>query len=496
MLHMVKPSQILSFLLLILMFACGGSTTDNGQVVYYQYGSTELRGNVQALGVEYRPKDLSLKKIHQAGKDYLPPDIKTQNATFTFDIANQVVLAVTTMSFEMMEKGYPYFELMTSAPEIVLNNHPATASSVVDPDGLGQIFWTVEEELLAGATHQLTVTYQIPATRFSFVDGGVRFLTSMTDLNTANYFENWLPVTFEDDQFSLNLSLKLVGSTTSHQLFTNAEASQLSPGEWQLNFPSYFTKSSFYIHLTNNPALKVKEFSYQGVQKFIPVTVYSTREDLIEEAVSLLPGLFSEFENDFGPYAHDKFVAYINGSGGGMEFVGATITSIPALDHELFHSWFARSIMPADGRSGWIDEAFASWRDNSYFQAPALLSRAPTNLSAFSAFRKSTPSNCYRDGRQLIAELDRLFAEFGGMKPLMREFYRRYQNKVVTNEEFWDFLETSTLSNVDAYFERYTLNQAAGASPANAASENGTALLETESKHPPALTPEEILNLR
>jgi hypothetical protein len=229
------------------------------------------------------------------------------------------------------------------------------------------------------------------------------------------------------------------------------------------------------------------------MEKNIPITVYSTQASLADQAVKMLPGLFREFERDFGPYAHDSFTAYIHSGSGGMEYSGATITSLGALDHELFHSWFARSVMPAEGRSGWIDEALASWRDYGYFQAPNLLLRPATNLANFSPFRKSTPSNCYRDGRHLISELDREFAEFGGMKPMMRKFYERYKNQVVTNEEFWQFLASLSQKNLDEFFTKYTLG---GGQFEISNFSIGIPGFLPEGHHPSPLTPDEISRLR
>jgi hypothetical protein len=178
-----------------------------------------------------------------------------------------------------------------------------------------------------------------------------------------------------------------------------------------------------------------------------------------------------------------------------MEYSGATITSLGALDHELFHSWFARGVMPGEGRSGWIDEALASWRDYGYFQADSLLQRDPTQIAGFSPFRKSTPSNCYQDGRRLIAELDVSLADFGGMRKLPRSFFERYRHRVVTTEEFWSFLELKTGENLRPFFERYAFGIASGDSSAEkvGSPEEG---LRPRSFHPPPLTRDEVLRLR
>lgn len=457
----------------------------------YLYGPDTLPGELPELDEHYRPLNLSPKIFSDSVKTFVPINFISQDLTLSFDVLTNKVNGKSIIQFEVIQKGYPYFELKTPVLDALLNNGNVATFGLSDPDGQNQNFWALDSEVEAGFIHQVELSFELFPDRVSFGDGGVKFLTSMTDVSNVHFFEDWGPVGFEDDAFSLTLHLKLLGSTSSHKLFSNGQTLVSSADEWTILFPSSFTKSSFYIHLTNSIGLSVATFKYQGIEKEIPVTVYSSSSSLTNQAVEILPELFKEFETDFGPYAHSSFTAYLHTGGGGMEYAGATISSLGALDHELFHSWFARGVMPADGRSGWIDEAMASWRDNGYFRANALLSRGVTNLSNFSPFRKSTPSNSYKDGRYLLAELDLLFANFGGMKPLMREFFGRYKNRVVTNEEFWNFLSSMTLTNIDRYFHRYTLGIDDHFRLAEESLDE-----DNDSHHPHLLTQEEILSLR
>ena len=63
----------------------------------------------------------------------------------------------------------------------------------------------------------------------------------------------------------------------------------------------------------------------------------------------------------YGPWVHgDTFWAFVWGPGRGMEYDGATTASVPALEHEVFHSWFGRGVKPARAADGWIDEAWTT----------------------------------------------------------------------------------------------------------------------------------------
>src|SRR6202007_2624705 len=72
---------------------------------------------------------------------------------------------------------------------------------------------------------------------------------------------------------------------------------------------------------------------------------------------SCLVSLAARFE----PWVHgDTFWAVLWGPGRGMEYDGATTTSVGALEHEVFHSWFGRGVKPARAGDGWIDEAWTT----------------------------------------------------------------------------------------------------------------------------------------
>lgn len=487
----LTPLVVLS---LITLVSCtdSGSSGNSDSGTFYSYGSQELPGSLSHLTASYRPANLSAKVFTSSGQTYAPMDMQQQNLSITFDVSAQTAVAHSVITFLLAQDSYPYFQLNPTVTAAKLDGNSITVSQIADPDHAAPKLISLNQLTTAGP-HTLELDYNLSADSFSFRNGGVAILTDMTDLPDSHYFEVWGPTNFEDDPFKLTLHLKILNSTANHQLFTNGRAQDLGGMEWQIQFPAYFTTSSIFFHLTNTGFL-TKQLTITGKEKQIPVTLYSSSQSILDQAAAMLPGLFQEFERDYGPYAHDSFTAFLQSGGGGMEYSGATITSVGALDHELFHSWFARGVMPAEGRSGWIDEAFASWRDYDYFQASSLLSRTPTLLADFSPYRQATPDNCYRDGRRLVAELDRVFAAYGGMKPLMKLFFARYSHHVVTNEELWNFLSSMTMLNVDAYFQRYTLNQAAQDLSSGAQElfvEPGL-----KSKHPAPLTRSDVEKLR
>lgn len=491
--------QIMTLLAMLCLVACsnpsGPSSLDPNEAEKME--NREEVGIGGELPFNYKPQNLKQKVFEKDGFVYSAMDFESQNLAYRFDASEKTVKAKSRILFRVEKTGRPYFQFAGAFTSARLNGRAVDLISVSDPDGLKNTYHAVDQSVDANDYSILEVEFTLPSTSINFENGGIGFMTDMTDLSPGEFFESWGPANFEEDQFAMVVKFEIINSTSKHQVFANGSVQKLGKYEWQITFPAHYTSSSFFMHLTNR-ALKVKNFAVTGKEKTIPVTVYASTDKLVSDAVGQLPGLFAELEKDYGPYPHASFVAYMHSGGGGMEYVGATITSLGALDHELFHSWFARGMMPAEGRSGWIDEAMASWRDYGYFQATSLLSRPPTVLAAFSPYRKSTPSNCYKDGRHLISELDVHLASFGGMKALMKGFVQRYKYRVVTTEELIAYLEQKTQMSLAPYFQRYLFgNSGTVASQSLPELSQDDMLAQVmDSKHPTPLTENELKSLR
>lgn len=442
--------------ILCVLVACGpgggsGST-----------GGTGEAGYAPSLPVvpapDYKPRALSAKVFESGSRTYAPMDIESYALTMTFDAAARTFAGFARITFQQKQRSRPIFLLDGTVQSARLNGTPVSVARVRTPGGYDSAA-AIGRELNADETAFLEVTYKLPAGRISYSgNGGVGFLTDMADISGV-FLERWAPANYEDDQFPMTLELIVTNSSANHQVFANGEVSELGKHQWLIRYPAHFTSTSIFAHLTDR-RLTVKRFAYPGAERDIPVTVYSGDSSLVASASGRIPALFRELENEYGPYAHAGFIAYIGQSSGGMEYAGATITSLKSLSHELFHSWFARGVLPAEGRSGWIDEAIASWRDHGYARSSSRLSRSATNLASYSAFRRSTPGNSYADGRALLAEWDSLFAGDGGFRPYLRDLYRDYQGKVITTEELWSFLQETSGQDLSPYFQRYVFNGA------------------------------------
>ena len=190
--------------------------------------------------------------------------------------------------------------------------------------------------------------------------------------------------------------------------------------------------------------------------RMLPVLLYATKGswiaslDRLKEKVS---SVFKELEADYGPFPHPSILVYQAGSGG-MEYCGATMTDFGSVGHELFHSYFARGVMPANGNSGWLDEALASWRDNGY---PTLSSLSGSSgMSSHPYYTRITDMAAYSFGARFMSLLDGETRGKGGMKPFLRYMVATQALKPLFVEEFISMMEGFYQQSFKNLFKRYT----------------------------------------
>jgi hypothetical protein len=129
---------------------------------------------------------------------------------------------------------------------------------------------------------------------------------------------------------------------------------------------------------------------------------------------------------------------------GGMEYDGGTVSSVEALPHELFHSWYGRGIRPARASDGWFDEAWNEY--NTAFPLfpaePIAADAPPAVLCSDNPWSRTTPFTAYDEGRAVFAAI----ADAAGVAPLrasMQAFYAAHVLEPVSTQELERHLHCS-----------------------------------------------------
>jgi hypothetical protein len=382
-------------------------------------------------------------------------DLQAVQLRLTFDVPAKTTVGHAEIQFQPVETGEPFFLLTPKATRATLDGQPITLDPLRDPDDV-TTWTTIPARLVAGTDHVLEIDYPLAAAEYP--SGGAELVTSMLDVledgrdgDPPHFFEAYGPAGIEADQFQLSVELDVVGGTSPQMVFSNGTQRAIGPGQWTIEFPAYFSSSSVFFHLTTAPYV-VRTTTYHGLERDIPIAAYGVDADTAEQAIAVLPDLFADLEATFGPYPHAAFVADLPGHVDvSMEHAGAAITSLGSLSHELCHSWFGRGVLPADGRSGWIDEAVCTWRDFKYMDTLVHAQPSPINLAWYSMWYVATPGMPHADGAALVSHVDAMLAGRGGLRPILRQVFEQWQHKPITTEQFLGFLAAASGLSLDAY---------------------------------------------
>lgn len=369
-------------------------------------------------------------------------DFKEAHYNITYNVLwKRAPRVKTKITFTATKTGSPIFDLIPTPRNAKLNGEPVKIVETTTPDGskIRQVLATVRpgvHTLELENIFRKNVRYQLFRRRVSSAFW-------IRDLKYRKFLEQYIPSNFEFDQYRMTMDLKFSGTRTAWQdIYANGQVIRTSPNSYRVEYPEWYTVSCPYFHTTPKGRKKRLDFTYKSINgRDIPVTVYTSWWSHPRKFKAEAEKVFKELEADYGPWAHNSFVAYQTFPGtGGMEHAGATQTSLGALDHEMLHSYFAKGIMPANGNSGWIDEAIASWRDYGYQRKP-LPAFTGSNLGAQSVYQRNTDGRAYALGREFMAYLDYQLQDRGGLKAFLKGYFQAYKHTVITQEHFKNNLE-------------------------------------------------------
>ncbi len=381
-------------------------------------------------------------------------DFQTVDTSIIYDLDNKKVMAETKITLETNKAGQILFDLVPNVINAKLNDLEVKIVEVSSPDNSTK-YKMVHKTVPAGI-HTLFIKNEISKNiDYAWWGKSVSSAFWMTDLQDRSYLERYLPTNIEFDQFQMNLELELIGNNIEeHKVYTNGNVSELSVNKFKINYPAYYTASSIFFHLTKKDRFSENSYDFTSISgRTFKVQVYSSSDSNVSRAVSSSKKVLKELESKLGPWPHENLIIYVAGSGG-MEYCGATITSLRALGHELTHSYFARGVMPINGNAGWMDEAIASWRDNGYksISSPGFSS---TRMSGHSDYRRFTDRKAYSQGANFMAYLNHELKAQGGLINFLNEYHKQYSHHNVTTTTFIKELRNFSGRDFTPEFNRY-----------------------------------------
>lgn len=379
-------------------------------------------------------------------------DFKSADYEITYDVDSKQVEVESTVRLTSLKNGYPIFDLIPEPSEMTLDGVAVESEAIPDPDN--QTTMRVIKKKVGAGDHVLHIRHKIST---NIVWGEERVASGfwMSDLNDRRYLEQYLPANLEFDQYQMTIHAKINGATVPHVIKSNGDVQELGDNEFEVSFPSYFSTSSMYFHLFPSDSFaNTAQFYYKSIDgRMIPVDIYTIYD--ATEFADQTKTILAELENDYGPFPHNKLVIYGNAPSGGMEHSGATITSLSALGHELFHSYHARGLMPANGNAGWMDEAIARFRDNKY-PLTAKLTFESTRLAGHSIWSRMTDRMAYKEGSAFLSWIAHRMNDKGlSFKRFLRDYFEKYKYTTVTTELFKEEVSSASGMDLSADFDKY-----------------------------------------
>ncbi|WP_408096439.1 hypothetical protein ACJVC5_15475 [Peredibacter sp. HCB2-198] len=400
--------------------------------------------------LSHRPKSF----LTSSGKAVFV-DFTTADYTINYDMTSRRAVVTAMIKFHAPEAGMPIFDSYADPSFVVLDGQNTSSFSTKTPNR--ETTLRVVNKNVEVGSHTLSVTVPL-TTLVDYVDGGVKSAFWSSDLDDRRFLERYMPANFEFDQVKMTITVNFIGAKTIQNIYTNGAVEEVKAGSYKITYPSHYTSSSIFFHTT--PASQVLEtrYSLKSIDgREIPVVIYVAKSmnaaTALDQMKNAATSVFQELERDYGAWPHPSLTIYNAGSGG-MEYCGATMTSVSAVGHEMFHSYFARGVMPANGNSGWLDEALASWRDKGY-QSISVLS-GTSMMSNRLYYTRYTDYSAYSFGERFMSYMDNKLSAKGGLKPFMRHMIEHRRFAPLFVEEFIQEMSAFYGESLEEDFKKYT----------------------------------------
>lgn len=429
----------------------------------------------------------------------VPIDITKSEVEFSLDAQHTGLVASSTVTFRQAEAGMPMLNMLPTPTKVAVDGQAFEAASfarvnvgpgtmtgptlldeasyealpLADKDGF-QPGRVVAKDLPVGK-HTLTTSYALTAESLRHDDRdeslkvgpqGVDLFLRMSDLvktlpggqaRASSFAGAYLPSNFQFDRVPLTVKFSLPAAPPEQRVFSNGVVKAVpGPGQkFEVTFPPGFNTSEVYLHVVPAASVVEKTVPFKSIDgRSIGITAYVARssvgtkregEALLNAGEKTIAKTLSEMEGLFGPFPHDQFVAQLwpsslpQDGGTGMEYAGATESTLAALRHETIHSYFGRSLAPANGNAAWIDEAVTSWLEDGR-QTSETKSSWAHDLSVATPYEQDTNRAAYNAGQNLLRDLDLdlrgTHAAGTGILTALQKVFVAFHGKQITNDDF------------------------------------------------------------
>jgi hypothetical protein len=306
--------------------------------------------------------------------------------------------------------------------------------------GSGQVSLELRRDLAPGVAHRLEASYALP-----LPDAGGRFFADVNDLDGRGN-EAVLPTLNVPHELAHHVLVFRVHAAEPYLAVGSGLLAARAAGdvqEWVLDTEREVASYTVMFHLAPARSHLLAERRLRGVD----VRVLAPSGGVTaEEAFAILDPWLAELSATLGPFPMPRGLSVVlTQSGGGMEYYGATTTSLRALRHEVFHMYFACSTVARTYRDSWWDEAIDMWYELSADPAYAPIAKGFRSdiVSGRSAVAVGFDRRAYDEGARMIQAVA---TEMGGrarMVAFLRDLHARRSFDPFTTWDLADEIQAS-----------------------------------------------------
>ena len=425
------------------------------------------------------PQSLAPPPARVGNRTVVAPSVERIRASLTFDVASSEASghAVVHLSGGSVA-GRPALDLRQEVESVRLDGRELGPDAFAPTDlgaGTDARMRVLDVEIEPGQRHELELRYRLDtpdckdAQPIGWLGDGVSFDLWMSDLHPGRYLEMWIPAPLVHDRFALHVDVAIVGTDRPHTLIANTAGVDRGsePGTWSLLYPAHFTALSPLLVVAPSDTFEIRRSAVQisGQSRSLGLVTAARAESGADlgaceaDLQSWLTYLAARYQ----PWVHgDTFWAVITAPGRGMEYDGATTSSVGALEHEVFHSWFGRGVKPARASDGWIDEAFTTWSTSSrrselprFASEELSLDLDPVELYPSHPWSRRTPIESYAAGSRLFAGIAHLLGGPEKLRAAMADWYRANAGGLVTTDGLAAHLKSWSGVDIGPWWARY-----------------------------------------
>jgi len=294
-----------------------------------------------------------------------------------------------------------------------------------------------QRDLEADTEHTLEIAYRLPLPELY-----PRFSTEVSDLEGRGNEEIFPTINTPHELARHRLTFRVHSSTVFRCIGSGLVVKSGSDvQQWIVDTEREMASGTVMFALLPEADTVLEQRNIAGVDVRILAFVGGAS---ISAAFNQLTPWLPQLEADLGPFPMPHGISiFLVSSGGGMEYYGGTITSLWALEHEVFHMCYGCSTILATYRDSWLDEAVNMWHELSMDPAFAPIGNDYRSniVSGRSPVAVGFDRRAYDEGARVMEAVARALGGRSDMIAFLRYVQQHKQFAPFTTWEFLDYLE-------------------------------------------------------